>query len=234
VPGQLDIVANYALSLGFKVTSRTILVEGTTDVEVFQLAARLEFDSTGIQLLDSELSIVAAGHHELGGTNGVLRELICLRGLVRTCLLPNGRPRYRFIGLFDNDKAGRQAIKTIRTLDTSILEYKDVFRLHPLMPVSKNLDPTSLGRIFESQNAPFKGLDWELEDLLPDSFIEAFAAERSDAIIRDACANGKTHREFTKDGKARLFQFIKQNALRSDVLGIVDALKSLRCYLGLK
>jgi hypothetical protein len=234
VAEQLDAVATYALSLGFRITPRTVLVEGTSDVDIFELAARLEFESNGSRLLGPDLSIIAAGSRDLGGTRGVLRELIGLRALARTCLLPNGRPRYRITGLFDNDKAGRQAIKTIRDLDTSVLEYKDVFRLWPMMPLTTNLDPTGMQKVFERENAPFKGLDWELEDLFPEGFVEAFAAERGNAIVRKSCVSGKTHCDFTQDGKARLHHFVKQNAVHSDVLGVIQVLKAMRCYLGLK
>ena len=91
-------------------------------------SSTVEKAKTGIDLMGDGLAILAAGEGELGGTRGVLRELMCLRGMARTCLLPNGRPRYRFIGLFDNDKAGKQAVNAARDFDKSILEYKDVFR----------------------------------------------------------------------------------------------------------
>ena len=168
MPDVVDPVALYAMYLGFVIRPRTVLVEGTTDVDLFQLAAHLERRATGIELLGGDLAFVAAGERERGGTRGVIRELVCLRGLGRASLLQNGRPRYRFIGLFDNDKAGKLAVKAARELDSTILEYKDVFRLWPVMPLSGNLDPTSLKKTFEQANSNFKGLDWELEDLLPE------------------------------------------------------------------
>lgn len=234
MPEQPDSVATYALSLGFTIARRTVLVEGLTDEKLFRLAARLQLEATGHQLLGSDLSIVAAGFGNRGGTWGVMRELLSLRALARTCLLPNGRPRYRFVGLFDNDRAGRQAIKTIRDLDTSVLEFKDVFRLWPVMPLSTNLDPKSMQSIFERENAPFRGMDWELEDLLPNDFFKAFASEYAGGTVRESCTNGKTHRELSLDGKARLHRFANQHAVRTDVIAVIEVLKALRCYLGLQ
>lgn len=151
----------------------------------------------------------------------------------RTCLSPNGRPFYRFIGLFDNDKAGRQAIGAARNLDASILEFKDVFRLHPVMPTTGNLDPKTLQKAFERENGAYKGLDWELEDLVSESFIEAFLAEYPAAIVRTTPIGGKIHRDLTRDGKARLHQFIKKHAMRDDLLDVIELVKALRFYMAL-
>ena len=141
---ELDTVAIYGRSLGWKLRRRTILVEGTSDVEFFKIAVRLELQKSGVNLFGNDLAVIAAGEREQGGTRGVCRELIRLQGYSRTFLLPNGRPRYRFIGLFDNDKAGIEAVKGIRNFDSSILEYKDVFLLKPFMPCDGNLDPKTL------------------------------------------------------------------------------------------
>lgn len=228
---ELDFVARYGMAQGFAIRPRTVLVEGTTDVELFQLAARLEYKKTGINLLNDDIAIVAAGERDRGGTHGVIRELVSLRGMARTCLLPNGRPRYRFIGLFDNDKAGKQAVKLARDIDSSILEYKDVFRLWPMMPLPGNLDPGTVQKTFERENASYKGLEWELEDLLPQGFTEAFISDNPTAVSHSASMAGKVHRDLTRDGKARLHRFIKQNAVCADLNSVIDVLKAIRFYL---
>ena len=231
---DLDSVARYGMEIGFAVRPRTILVEGTTDVELFQLAAKLEYAATGINLLGEDLAIVAAGVGDRGGTTGVIRELVCLRGLARTCLLPNGRPRYRFVGLFDNDRAGRDAVKTARYLDNSILEYKDVFRLWPVMPKAGNLDPGTMQKTFERENEPYKGLDWELEDLLPKSLMDGFISDFCSAVAHTNTIGDKVHRDLTRDGKAKLHRFVRLHAVLDDVRHVVEVLKTLRYYLVLK
>lgn len=230
-----EAIALYGKSNGFNICNRTVIVEGNTDVDLFETAARFEHDATGVELLGKSLSVVSPGAGDRGGTRGVIRELTVLRGFAKIYLLPNGRPRYRFLGLFDNDKAGRQAIGYARDSDTSILEYKDVFRLHPIMPVTGNLDPRALQVTFERENAQYRGKDWELEDFLPDSLVETFLNESPEALIRAVpVGGGKIHRDFTRDGKARLHRFVRQNAIREDLLGLVRVLKALRFYCGLK
>lgn len=230
---ELDSVQRYAQALGLVVRSRTILVEGSSDAELFQLAARLEQSTSGADLVGADLAIVCAGERDRGGTRGVIRELVTLRGLGRTCLLPNGRPRYRFVALFDNDNAGRQAVKAARDLDTSLLEYKDLFRLHPSMPRPGNLDPRALERAFSDANHTYKGLDWEVEDLLGPSLLEAFVAADPLAIVKTKSAGDKMHREYTRDGKARMLRFTKRYAVVEDLADVSDTLRAFRFYMGL-
>lgn len=228
-----DFVAQYASSVGFSIRSKTILVEGTTDVELFNLAARLEFEQTGIDLLKNDLAFVAAGERDRGGTKGVIRELNAFRCMARNCLLSDGRPKYRFIGLFDNDKAGKLAVKFANDLDSSILEYKDMFRLWPVMPLPGNLVPTTMQKTFERENADYKGLEWELEDLIDEAFIEIFLLENDNILKNSKLVNDKTHRDFTPDGKAKFHNYIKKNAKWDDLAGVIQVLKAMRYYSGL-
>ena len=229
---ELDFVARHGLALGLRVRARTVLVEGTTDEDLFQLAARLEKENTGTDLMGNGLAVIAAGEADLGGVDGVRHQLTGFRFMARTCLLPSGQPKYRFIGLFDNDRAGRQAVQMARGFDKSIVEYKDLFRLCPVMPLDGSRDPAALQKRFESENASFKGLDWEMEDLLPRTFVDAFLVEYPGALIRTDVVGGRVHRELTRDGKAKLYRFTKTHAIREDLQGVVDVLRALRFYLG--
>lgn len=228
---ERDSVARYAEALGLNISHRTILVEGTSDVELFQLASNAHGRNTGVDLIGTDLAFVAAGERDQGGAQGVVRELLALRGMARTCLLPNGRPRYRFIGLFDNDNAGRQGVKSARIVDNSILEFKDVFRLWPNMPLPGNLDIGTIKRAFESENSIFGGMDWELEDLLPESFMKAFISENFSAVTRTKSIGCKVHRDLTRDGKAKLHRFVRQHAVLEDFAQIIGVLKAFRYYL---
>ena len=195
------------------------------------MAAHIELEKTGFSLLGKDLAILAAGERDRGGTTGVIRELLSLRGMARTCLSQDGRPLYRFVGLFDNDKAGQLAVKLAREIDNSILEYKDVFRLWPVMPIPGMLDPGAVQRCFEQANASYKGLAWELEDMLPNSFFDAFLSEFPSAVTRSKSLAGKVHRELTRDGKAHFHRFTKLHATRVDLMEVTKALKAIRCYL---
>ena len=228
----MDIVARYGVSRGWRLLPRSVLVEGTSDVALFELAARLFFNETGKSLL-SDIAIVAAGEGDRGGTNGVVRELHVLRSLASTYLSSTGAPVYRVIGLFDNDTAGQKAVNGARVLDSSITEYRDVFRLRPVMPKAGSLDPASLQRSFESQNASYRGLTWELEDLLSESLISLFLEEHPTALDRDQCVGGATHRELTRDGKSKLVRFCKSYADLPSLQGLIDVIHALRHYLRL-
>ena len=138
--------------------------------------------------------------------------------------LPNGRPRYRVAALLDNDKFGREAIRNARQFDISIMEWKDVFLLLPQMPPTNNRDPNSMKRMLEAANAHYKGLDWEPEDLLPQSFVSAFEQEYGTGIARKTVSNDKVHRDFTPDGKARFHHFIKQHAMHGDMVSVIETL----------
>lgn len=227
-----DLIQQFGESKKWTIKPRTVFVEGTTDVDLFELTARLNLKKKNIDIL-SDFAIVAAGDGDLGGTPGVVRELTTFRNLGRSVLLPNGKQKYRFIGLFDNDHAGRMAVKDAKKINTSILEFRDVFRLWPVMPSKGCLDVKTLKKTFEKYNLNYSTLDWEIEDLLPDSFLSVFLNEFPDAVSKDKTIHDKIHRDFTRDGKAQLHKFIKENAILDDLKEIINLIKALRFYLGL-
>ncbi|MBN1584708.1 MAG: hypothetical protein JXA89_28635 [Anaerolineae bacterium] len=229
-----DHVFNFAKTKQFDIRPRTVFVEGTTDVDLFRLAARLEREKTGIDLLGDKLAIVAAGENDQGGVNGVCRELISFKNMARYCLLPNGRPKYRFIGLFDDDDAGRRAIHSMHRTDTSIVEYRDVFRLRPVMPLPRNVDTGALKKSFQTENAKYDNLEWELEDLLPETLTSAFLEKHPNAVRCSRSMHGKVHRDWTPDGKARLHRFVRENAIHVDLITVIGSLQALRHYLGIR
>lgn len=231
---DLDPVARYALGLGFSIAPRTIIVEGRTDFDLFTLAALQEQWDTKSLLLGRDLAVMAAGDGDEGGTAGVLRQLITLRNIARSDLGPKGSPRYRFVALFDDDRAGRQAVRAAREWDRSIIEFKDVFRLRPIMPMNPNADPTVLERMFREANTPYKNIEWELEDLLGTELLSTFCEEYPTAISRQFRAGEVVHRDFTRDGKARLHRFVKDHAIRRDLVNVTGVLKAFRRYLGLR
>jgi len=125
-------------------------------------------------------------------------------------------------------------VRIARTIDNSLLEYKDLFRLRPTMPVPGNLDPKTVAKGFERENAAYKGLDWEVEDLVSPDFTELFRLDHPAAVREKKAVQGKIHWEFTRDGKAEFFRFVKRHAALDDLAQAVAALKGLRAYLNLK
>lgn len=229
---KMDLVALYGISKGWKLLPRTVLVEGTSDVTLFQVAANLFKQETSRSLLD-DLAIVAAGEGDRGGTSGVVRELIGLRNMASTLLSPSGATVYRVIGLFDNDTAGQKAVNGARAVDMSILEYRDVFRLRPQMPRTGSLDPKTLQRNFETLNQACRALPWELEDLISPTLMEIFLEEHPTALLHVNEASGFVHRELTRDGKSKLVRFCKEHADMESLQGLIDVLHALRHYMNL-
>jgi hypothetical protein len=226
-----DPLAQYAKAKGCVARSRIILVEGTTDRTLFELAAACELRITGENLL-RDLCLIPAGEGDLGGTSGVIRELIGFRAVASTVLLPNGNPKYRVAALLDNDEAGRYAFRTFRQFDIRIREWSDVFLLAPVMPLTSNRDPSAIKSLIDRENAPYKGLNWEAEDLLPEDFLHAFEQEFSGAVVRRTVVQGRTHYDLTVDGKARLHRFVKMHAIHADFINVIETLRALRSYLG--
>lgn len=132
--------------------------------------------------------------------------------------------------LFDNDKAGQQAVRAATALDTSIVEFRDVFRLHPHMPTSGNLDPKTLQKAFERENLAYKGLNWELEDLLPNHFFDLLVQDHPSAVIRADKVADKVHWELTRDGKALLRKMIRQFGTHADLSATIAVLKAFHFY----
>jgi hypothetical protein len=228
----LDPLAAYARSKGYPVRSRIILVEGTSDADLFLLASDLLRKKTGANLME-DIAFVPAGEKDNGGVRGVIRELLVLHAVATTVFDSSGRPRYRIAALFDNDNAGRYAVRSTPQFDIRLTEFKEMFLLRPLMPLTKNCDPNAIRSLVENANAPYKNLDWELEDLFPLSFLNAFDEEHGSAVKRTAVVGDRTHRDLTPDGKARFHHFVKQNALLSDLNGVVETMRAMRSYVGL-
>lgn len=223
----------YGLERGWTLSPNTVLVEGTSDQDFFQLARDLEKEESGVDLFSDGLSIVAAGIGDKGGVSGVVRELTVLRSLSEFILGPSGRPKYRFVGLVDHDYAGRLAVKSARSINAGMREYRDLFYLRPVMPTSGNLDPVTLGKSFERLNREFCNLTWETEDLLPVSFISAFLDENPSVCIDKNDVQGKVHWQFTKEGKSKLHRFVKSQAVYDDFSSAHDVIRSIRFVLNL-
>ena len=229
---SIDIVAIYGQTHGWQLKPRTVLVEGTSDVSLFELAAGLHLKETGKNIL-GDMAIVAAGERDRGGAKGVVRELVTLRNLAAGHLSPAGLRVYRIVGLFDSDAAGHKAMSGARDWDTTIIEYRDVFRLRPIMPKTGSLDPTALQRTTDTQNLPFKGLVWELEDLVSPLFMARFLETHQTALVRENTISGRVHRELTRDGKSQLVRYCTQHAALENLGALIEVAHALRHYLNL-
>lgn len=223
----------YAAMCGWSLSIGNVMVEGASDVAYFALAARLHQAQCGASLLGTDLSIFAAGLKEEGGTFGISERFPTLFNLAALDHHPNGRRRFRVIALLDDDTMGRSAVNLIAGGHRQIREYESTFRLRRVMP-RRSESAKALASQTETANAVFGRLECTIEDMLSDRLCARFVASRPDAIYRPAstAATG-THRYWTPPGKLMLFQFAEEQATIEDVHSLVDALRSLRSYVGL-
>ena len=228
-----DLVEEYARLRRWQLAKRTVIVEGTTDEGLYGIARRWTREACGVDVYADGLSFVAAGKGDRGGASGVIRELTTLRSLSEHRLDAGGRPVYRFVGLLDNDAAGRRAVKNARSYDPGIQEYRDILRIRPVMPVTGNLDPKTLERNFDKLNTQYERLDWELEDLLPRGLLEAFSNTHPAAIRDKVEMAGRVHWKLTAEGKGKLHRYVKAKATYADLAGATDVIRSIRFVLNL-
>lgn len=223
----------YAAMCGWSLCAGNVMLEGTSDVAYFNLAARLHRSQSGASLLGTDLSIFAAGLEEEGGTFGISERFPTLFNLASLDQDPSGRRRFRVIALLDDDTMGRSAVNLIAGGHRQIREYESTFRLRRVMP-RRTDSARSLGLQTEAANAAFGRLECTIEDMLSDQLCARFVAARPDAVSKPAstAATG-THRYWTPSGKRMLRQFAEEQATIDDVPALVDVLRSLRSYVGL-
>ena len=224
---------SYARARGWRIEKNNVFLEGTTDQAVFRLARRKEMANTGVDLFADGISFIAAGEGDQGGTTGVLRELTTMRSLSNCVLDQHGRPRYRFVGLVDDDRAGRRSVKNARSTDPTIREYRDLFRVRPVMPIAGNLDVRTLEKSYERLNVDYAGIEWELEDLVSSRLFNEFCGTNPSAVRQQVRAKDRVHRELGPDGKRRFHTYVKQNATCEDLHDVLTVIRAMRFVLKL-
>ncbi|ACI97504.1 hypothetical protein RC1_0054 [Rhodospirillum centenum SW] len=208
-------------------------MEGRSDVLFLKLAAKLYREERGIDVFN-DFGVLAAGDGDDGGVDGVNRRLSAARQLAEYDLTPAGAKRYRFIGLFDNDEAGRRALKRACNFDPRVVRYEDVFLLHPVMPIAGGSPGSVVEKRAETLNYDFRRLDWEVEDLFSPDFLRAFVADYPNAVVHETTIGGRTHRDLSRDGKTALREFAEKYATLDDVIDLIRLICSLRDYLHLQ
>lgn len=228
----MDMVATYAASKSWTIRPNIVLVEGTSDEALFALANRLSMQS-GTKLLGDEICVVAAGRRDRGGTYGVARELITLRSMIPLVLDRHGWPAYRVMGLVDNDYAGRRIIKDLLRLDRGTAEYRDIVAVRPVTPAFVQMDPHGRQAECDLANLPHRDLDWEIEDALSPRLLRVFEQRHANLAPRKVHQGGKTHHEFTADGKTAFLRLAQQEAKFADLAGVVAIVRMIRSMFGL-
>lgn len=225
-----SLVEQFATQNGLEIARRNVIVEGNSDVALLQCAADLHLKATGRAIIDDDFAIISAGHGDDGGVEGVNRGLVTFRQMAEADRDEAGALRHRFIGLFDNDHAGRTAFNLAPRFCRRIVPCIDIFLLQPVMPPATNgiMDP----QIEATRcNLPYSGMDWEIEDLCSERLLQKFEMQNPRAILKKVTKNNRTHREFSRSTKSKMMRFFINEAKFEDLFHILNLLKVLRGYL---
>jgi hypothetical protein len=228
------IVQLWAQQLSWRVSKGNVIVEGQSDVFYFEHAARLYKSAFGIDPLGEDLSVIAAGQADAGGVDGVNDRFRAAHQLAAVDVHPDGALKYRFIGLFDNDEEGRRAFGRGAGLSRHIVGYRDLFLLHPVMPLANGATAATVKQRAIDLNRDYLQLDWEIEDLVSPEIYRVFEADHSHEIRRSKTIAGKTHRDLTWAGKVKLRQCVKDYAELADLHEFIVLIRALRNYLRLR
>ncbi len=228
-----SIVESWAHQIEWNIGKSNVIVEGTSDASLLYHARNLWLANCTRDIFGDGFAVVAAGKREDGGVDGVNRRLNAVRQLAEVDVDAEGKQRYRFIGLLDNDRAGRRALRWACEFDRRVIRYQDLFLLHPNMPRANGDPGSEVEHRARSLNEKYCNLDWEIEDLLPESLHDEFQNQFPNAILSSQSQNGRTHREFTRDGKVQFRHFVLDRAQPEDIVELVSLACALRDYLGL-
>lgn len=230
---MIGLVDRYANGKGWNIGTANVLVEGTSDVRYLRLARDLWQRESSHDLFDSGFTVFEAGLKDDGGVQGVVRELQTLRQMASQDAA-NLMTERKFVGLFDNDDAGRKHARMLCEMDFRVKHYRDVFLLHPIMPTSNGVLGPELKRRAEAQNGSCEGLDWEIEDYLSEDLIRGFYNAHPGTLVSKQEMAGRVHHEFNRAGKRQLQDYVAEEALVEDMTEIILLICSLRDYLGLE
>lgn len=228
-----DFVRDLGRRLDWHISTHNIMVEGSTDVDYFQLAARLYQKEKKLSLLDESLSIFAVGARNRGGTKAMQRYLPVLHDLLPTDPVDYNGKEFGFLVLLDCDAAGKGAARSLTGENMGLRMNRDVFLLQRVLPRDTR-DPGQFQKKSEQLNSDWATLDCEIEDLVNGPLLEEFVRENHGCCKRGPILkNGAHHYDWHGHLKPSLFRFVESNALMSDVSLIVEVLQSLRYMLRL-
>ncbi len=224
-PGEL--VRIWAKRKGWDLVKCNVMFEGTTDVAYCRIADRLYFEKQKRMLLDSEFCVFAIGEGAEGGTEGIKERLRTLQEMLRD--EPEGSP-IRVICVLDDDSAGKG---TFNLLKGRFRPWADIFRLQRRTPRTTR-DPKSFENKWIEENAPWSGLDCDIEDLISKNLLDAFVSENPGCEREPLKQLGGAHHfKFQGFQKAKLVKFADEWASYDDMLDLIEMLRSFRWLLGL-
>ena len=230
----MGVVDDFARQVGWKLSYSNVIVEGMSDLKLFLRASELHSVTYGVPIIDEHFRLCAAGKGDDGGVEGVNRMLVTSHQLASADRDPSGRQRYRFIGLVDNDPAGRLGIRHLTSFTSRLQKYRDIFALFPDMPVR---DHRGMAYVQQEMKQLSKGMGnsrFEIEDLMSPKFLIRFEQLFPSAIIKKQEVASRFHYHFSGPGKAEFLRFALKEATAEDFVEFFAVAKALRSYLNVK
>lgn len=222
-----------ASKFGWRLAKGNVMVEGTSDVEYFKIAADLYKAASGLNLIGEDFSVFAAGERDDGGAPGIMERFPSIFTTAMLDVDAASKIKYRIIAMADDDNYGRTAVNAIPKGHRAILEYEHIFRLRRIMPLRAG-SRTSLKEKTKQSNNEFGTLDCVIEDLLSLALTKKYQTSNPSHISGSIITSGNGHHApWTAQGKAGLLRFTRQKACIEDVANLVSVLKALRSYVGL-
>lgn len=230
MPSSLELFAEIKR---WKLARVNVIVEGTSDVAYFDRASELHYDAFGVPLIDDDFRFLVAGERDKGGADSVAQMLVTMTQLASEDLLPDGQRRARFVGLFDNDPAGRRAFDWATASDGRIAAHRDAFKLLPDMPVAGDGGmPRVTGRILKTE-CKFVSHDhrFEVEDLLSSNFFARLEAEKPGSVRSRHLCGPHVHYRFSSSGKLDCRKLAMSQGTKDDFNSFFKIVRALRSYV---
>ncbi|AZD30739.1 hypothetical protein [Pseudomonas chlororaphis] len=222
-----------ASKLGWRLARGNVMVEGTSDVEYFEIAAYLYNVKTGLNLIGEDFSVFAAGEKDDGGAPGIMERFPSIFTTAMHDVDAASKIKYKIIAVADDDHYGKIAVNAVPKGHRAIFEYEHIFRLRRIMPLRAG-SRDALKNQTRQANEEYGALDCVIEDLLSLAIIKEYQASNPGHLSGNIITLGKGHHApWTPQGKSGLLKFTRKKAKIDDVELLVDVLKALRSYVGL-
>jgi len=225
------LLETFARQVGWSIAHNNVVVEGTSDVAFLSHASDLHAIARGRPVLDGDFAVLAAGRGDDGGVDGVNRRLSLVRQLTDVDRHEDGRLRHRFVGLLDNDAAGRGALAVACRFDRRVEPYQDLFLLQPVMP--DFIPGVDRAMAVAQANLAFRQFDWEIEDLCSERLLVQLERDYPCGVLSKHERAGLVHRELSRAAKVELRRLFVESATIVDARGFLDLLRAMRRYQGL-
>ncbi len=227
----MGVLDDFARQVGWNLSQTNVIVEGTSDVRLFLRASELHRQAFAVPILDAHFQVCAAGQRDDGGVEGVNRMLVTAQQLAVGDRHRDGGQRYRFIGLLDNDPAGRRGLNRLTDFTSRLQAFRDIFLLFPDMPICDNRGMAYVQEKSRHLKKHFNNSRFEIEDLISERLVTRFEKLFPGAIVNKEHSGTRHHYHFSRAGKVEFQKFALSEGKAEDFADFFAVTKALRSYL---